>query len=61
MGQFALYWFRSQTVWGAPDESHLTTLRTGGMGVQSLPFWKSKRRFRLDLFVLAVGLALMLG
>jgi hypothetical protein len=46
MGQFALSWFGSQTVWGAPDESHLTTLRTGGMGVQSLPFLKLKRRFR---------------
>src|ERR1019366_8510395 len=49
MGQFALSWCGSQTVGGAPDESHFTTLRTGGMGVQSVPFLKSKRNPGLDV------------
>jgi len=33
----------SQTVGGVPYESHFTTLRTGGMGIQSLPFLKPKK------------------
>src|ERR1700680_1245498 len=45
MGQFALSCVDRRPVGGAPDESHFTTLRTGGIGVQSLPFLKSKRRF----------------
>ena len=57
MGQFALSWCGSQTVGGAPDESHFTTLRTGGMGVQSVPFLKSKRNPGL-MFRLGFGLGL---
>jgi hypothetical protein len=30
------------TMWGAPDEHHFTLQRTGEMGVQLLPFSKSK-------------------
>ncbi len=47
MGQFALSSLGSQTICGAPGESNLTTLRTGGMGVESLPFVMSKGSFRL--------------
>jgi hypothetical protein len=32
---------------GAPDENHFAMLRTGEMSVDSVPFLKSKKRFRL--------------
>jgi hypothetical protein len=46
IGQFVLPWCESQSGVSAPDEKRFTMSRAGEVGIQSLPFSMSKRRFR---------------